>query len=121
MGNSSNCKLTLTGATSLYAGMPMPDPKNDKEANSRAKEMDIFATPPSPEDPSLVIFLDIDGVLRRIEGNVPVMSIDGEIMPLDIRHRTFAPETLKALKYIVHRTGARIVLSSEWRRSTTLR
>merc|ERR1712129_398465 len=32
-----------------------------------------------------------------------------------------APEAVRALKYIVHRTGAIIVLSSEWRRNALLR
>jgi len=62
----------------------------------------------------------VDGVLRRLEG-CPTINVDGELLPLDVRGRAFVPEAVRALKFIVHRTGAGIVLSSEWRRNPTLR
>jgi len=105
-------------ADSLYSGMPAPDPMKDKSAGSRAKD-DTISGPPAQEDPRLVIFLDIDGVLRRLEGST--ISVDGETLPLDIHGRAFASEAVRALRVLVHRTGAGIVLSSEWRRDATLR
>jgi len=107
-----------SGGSSLYSWLPAPDPEKEKSAEARAKESDIFADP-VPEDPSLVVFLDIDGVLRRLEKS-PVFAFNGEMLPLDLQNRALAPEAMRALRYIVHRTGAGIVLSSEWRRSSTL-
>mmetsp|Transcript_55581 Transcript_55581/g.157697 ORF Transcript_55581/g.157697 Transcript_55581/m.157697 type:complete len:381 (+) Transcript_55581:1-1143(+) len=113
-------KPRLDGATeSLYAGMPAPDPEKDKSGGQRAKELDIFSEPAVPESQRLVIFLDIDGVLRKLEGHT--IAINGEVLPLNMHGRAFAPEAVRALKFIVHRTGAGIVLSSEWRRNNTLR
>lgn len=105
---------------SLYAGMPAPDPVKDKTAGARAKELDIFAGPPAAEDARLVVFLDIDGVLRIMDG-CPTISVDGELLPLDLRSRAFVPEAMRALRFLIHRTGAGIVISSEWRRDATLR
>lgn len=103
----------------LYAGMPAPDPEKDTNADSKAKKSDIFAEPPVPENPALAVFLDIDGVLRKLDGCT--IAIDGEVLPLSVRGRAFEPDAVRALKYIVHRTGAGVVLSSEWRRNSTLR
>jgi len=105
---------------SLYAGMPAPDPEKDKTAESRAKETDIFSAAPAAENAHFVVFLDIDGVLRRLDGDLTI-SIDGETLPLHLHNRAFAPEAVRALKSIVHRTGATIILSSEWRRNAALR
>ncbi|CAK9095851.1 unnamed protein product, partial [Durusdinium trenchii] len=101
---------------SLYAGMPAPDPEKEK-VNTRAK--DIFADPPAKEDLSLVIFLDIDGVLRKLE-SIPTITVNGGTLPLDLGNRALLPEALRALKYLVHITGAGIIISSEWRRSSSL-
>eukprot|EP00913_Durusdinium_trenchii_P017183 g16158.t1 len=101
---------------SLYAGMPAPDPEKEK-VNTRAK--DIFADPPAKEDLcrirqlqpiphsdlSLVIFLDIDGVLRKLE-SIPTITVNGGTLPLDLGNRALLPEALRALKYLVHITGA---------------
>eukprot|EP00931_Biecheleriopsis_adriatica_P096901 TRINITY_DN70623_c0_g1_i1.p1 TRINITY_DN70623_c0_g1~~TRINITY_DN70623_c0_g1_i1.p1 ORF type:complete len:447 (-),score=78.00 TRINITY_DN70623_c0_g1_i1:70-1338(-) len=114
-------KRPTSSGDSLYSSMPAPDPEKEKSARERAKESDIFAEAPVQEDPALAIFLDIDGVLRKLE-NRSSISIDGETLPLELAacNRALAPEALRALKYIVHLTGACIVLSSEWRRSQTL-
>lgn len=105
---------------SLYSFLPAPDPENDRSAGSRAKEHDPFAEPPALEAPRLAIFLDIDGVLRKLEGR-PVISLGGEVLPLHLLGRKFEAEAVRALKFLVHRTGAGIVLSSEWRRDSSLR
>lgn len=119
-GSSPRSKRQRTASSdSLYSGMPAPDPEKDKSAGSRAKEFDIFAEQPAPENLRFAIFLDIDGVLRKLENST--IAIDGEVLPLNLRNRAFAPEAVRALRFIVHRTGATIVLSSEWRRSPTLR
>ncbi|CAK9084721.1 unnamed protein product, partial [Durusdinium trenchii] len=96
--------------------MPAPDPEKEK-VNTRAK--DIFADPPAKEDLSLVIFLDIDGVLRKLE-SIPTITVNGGTLPLDLGNRALLPEALRALKYLVHITGAGIIISSEWRRSSSL-
>ncbi|CAE8613024.1 unnamed protein product [Polarella glacialis] len=103
---------------SLYSFLPAADPEKDKTGGSRAKENDIFADPAVPQDPKLVIFLDIDGVLRK--DSCPTISVDGEMLRVDLGQRTLDAEALRSLRYIVHRTGAGIVLSSEWRRNSSL-
>eukprot|EP00439_Symbiodinium_sp_Y106_P079298 s333_g17.t7 len=102
---------------SLYAGMPAPDPVKEKNAKTQTK--DVFADPAAAEDPTSVVFLDIDGVLRRLE-SVPVITVEGGVLPLNLGHRPLLPDALRALKYIVHKTGAGVVISSEWRRSPSL-
>lgn len=104
---------------SLYSFLPATDPENDRTAKSRAK-VDVFAGPAAPKDTRIAIFLDVDGVLRRLEGR-ELISLDGEVVPMHLMSRTLLPEAMTALKLIVHQTGACVVLSSEWRRSPTLR
>jgi len=103
----------------LYSFLPEADPENDSKAASRAAH-DPFSEPAAAETPKLAIFLDIDGVLRRLEGR-PVINLDGEVLPLHLISRKFEAEAMRALKWLVHKTGAGIVLSSEWRRDNTLR
>eukprot|EP00427_Karlodinium_veneficum_P028930 CAMPEP_0169206834 /NCGR_PEP_ID=MMETSP1016-20121227/13256_1 /TAXON_ID=342587 /ORGANISM="Karlodinium micrum, Strain CCMP2283" /LENGTH=421 /DNA_ID=CAMNT_0009284061 /DNA_START=45 /DNA_END=1310 /DNA_ORIENTATION=- len=105
---------------SLYSFLPAPDPENDRSAGSRAKGSDPFSEPVAAETPRLAIFLDIDGVLRRCEGR-NVISLEGEVLPLHLLSRKFEAEAVRALRYLIHRTGAGIVLSSEWRRDKALR
>lgn len=118
-GELPSSKRARPLADTLYSGMPAPDPEKDKSAGSRAKEFDIFADSPAADNPRLAVFLDIDGVLRRLEDR-PIISLDGELLALSLRSRAFAPEAVKALRFIVHRTGASVVLSSEWRRHAAL-
>eukprot|EP00747_Dinoflagellata_sp_TGD_P049233 gnl/TRDRNA2_/TRDRNA2_146080_c0_seq7.p2 gnl/TRDRNA2_/TRDRNA2_146080_c0~~gnl/TRDRNA2_/TRDRNA2_146080_c0_seq7.p2 ORF type:complete len:292 (+),score=53.60 gnl/TRDRNA2_/TRDRNA2_146080_c0_seq7:586-1461(+) len=114
-------KRKVPAGDSLYAGLMAPDPENDKIAAQRAKELDLFGDPPAKEDPCSIIFLDIDGVLLPLDkGGLPTITLDGEVLPIRSK-KPFVPEALTALKYIVHKTGARLVLSSEWRRSKELR
>jgi len=68
------------------------------------------------------IFLDVDGVLRpaRAGGfDIVGAGTDGETARTDTSD--FFPSAVKALRHIVERTGAIIVLSSEWRRNEGLR
>lgn len=77
---------------------------------------------PAKEDRSKVIFLDVDGVLRP-EGECERVIVDGELVPVlpknDDGH--FTKTALLALRSIVERTGATMVLSSEWRRAEVMR
>merc|ERR1711988_1259429 len=72
-----------------------------------------------PEDATKVVFLDIDGVLR------PARAGGFDIAPgkesTDLDTSDFFPSAMQALRHIVERTGAVIVLSSEWRRSEASR
>lgn len=115
-------KEQIISSDSLYGSLPTADPEKDKLAETEAKKRDIFSGPAAEDNPRLAIFLDIDGVLRKLEG-CPTISFDGEVLPLTLsmRSRAFASEAVRALKFLVHRTGAGIVLSSEWRRDASLR
>jgi len=109
----------------LYGEMPEPDPDELEAANEARKreekkrqEMNFSHLP--AEDISKVIFLDIDGVMRPARaGGFDIVS-EGE---MSVRPDTsdFFPSAMKALSLIVQRTGAVIVLSSEWRRTESLR
>lgn len=111
---------------SLYADMPQPDSAENAALNeARAKEAKVrekvqnFAGLP-PEDRSKVVFLDIDGVLRPARaGGFDILSVEGEGTG-KVDTSDFFPSAVKALRHIVERTGAIIVLSSEWRRSEGL-
>jgi len=110
---------------SLYGGLPPPDPKKDEALSVKIKEKDIWKQhrfPPLPvEDPSKVIFLDVDGVLRPLTaGGFRSMMVDGE-WALRAETADFISGALLALRHIVETTGAIIVLSSEWRRDQPMR
>lgn len=110
---------------SLYGGLPEPDPMNDKALAERLKEKEKwrahrFPTLP-PEDPSKVIFLDVDGVLRPLTaGGFRAMMVDGE-WALRAETADFISGALLALRHIVENTGAVIIISSEWRRDQPMR
>ena len=55
-----------------------------------------------------VLFLDIDGVMNSEEYYYALPEAEMLAVPID-------PACVKRLKYIVDRTGAKIVLSSSWR------
>lgn len=111
---------------SLYGDMPQPDPEKQavlneakmKEAVLREKANNLSNLP--PEDRSKVVFLDIDGVLRPARaGGFDILSVDGDAA-VRVDTSDFFPSAMKALRHIMERTGAIVVLSSEWRRSETL-
>mmetsp|Transcript_2560 Transcript_2560/g.3201 ORF Transcript_2560/g.3201 Transcript_2560/m.3201 type:complete len:295 (-) Transcript_2560:121-1005(-) len=110
---------------SLYGGLPEPDPMNDKSYAERLKEKEKWRAhrfpPLPPEDPSRVIFLDVDGVLRPLTaGGFRAMMVDGE-WALRAETADFISGALLALRYIVENTGAVIIISSEWRRDQPMR
>lgn len=109
----------------LYGGLPEPDPTKERAFSERFKEKENWrahrfpALP--PEDPSKVIFLDVDGVLRPLTaGGFRAMMVDGE-WALRAETADFISGSLLALRYIVENTGAIMVLSSEWRRNQAMR
>jgi len=88
-----------------------------------------------PREPKVVIFLDIDGVLRSVHGrtgfaqNVRTMEVDGRRVALigdgDSSNDNFAgidfwPQAMHALRLVVQKTRAGVVLSSDWRKQEQL-
>lgn len=104
----------------LYDFLPPPDPEKDKAAKLLSESRALPALP--PEDPSRVIFLDIDGVLVPA-GSMEMIFIDGASLPVRSRctDSDFSAAALGSLRTIVQQTGAGIVLSSEWRRTEEMR
>jgi len=116
--------LKAMGPANLYGDMPDAgnQPEDDAAEKKRKEELrrqkQNFNLP--PEDPGKVVFLDIDGVLRPARaGGFDILSDGKETANPDTSD--FFPSAMKALRHIMERTGAIIVLSSEWRRSENLR
>jgi len=114
----------LMGPENLYGDMPVPgvEPQDDAAEKKRKEELrraqKNFNLP--PEDNSKIVFLDIDGVLRPARaGGFDILAEGKEAVNPDTSD--FFPSAMKALRHIIERTGAIIVLSSEWRRSEALR
>mmetsp|Transcript_95991 Transcript_95991/g.275564 ORF Transcript_95991/g.275564 Transcript_95991/m.275564 type:complete len:627 (-) Transcript_95991:154-2034(-) len=109
---------------SLYGNMPQPDLElNSAQAASDAamqREKDNQNLPLQPVDRSKVLFLDVDGVLRPARaGGFDISTADADSLK-SVDTSDFFPSAVKALRHIVDRTSAKIVLSSEWRRSEAL-
>lgn len=110
---------------SLYGGLPEADPENDKAFAERLSEQakwkgHRFPSLPAP-DPSKVVFLDVDGVLRPLTaGGFRAMMVDGE-WALRAETADFISAAMLALRHVVENTGAIMVLSSEWRRDQPMR
>lgn len=104
----------------LYAFLPPPDPERDAAAKAQAAKRMRPALP--PEDRSKVVFLDIDGVLLPA-GSIETIIVDGVALPVRERmsQEDFSASALDNLRSIVEKTGATIVLSSEWRRTEPMR
>eukprot|EP00929_Paragymnodinium_shiwhaense_P056949 TRINITY_DN28500_c0_g1_i1.p1 TRINITY_DN28500_c0_g1~~TRINITY_DN28500_c0_g1_i1.p1 ORF type:complete len:293 (-),score=52.25 TRINITY_DN28500_c0_g1_i1:204-1019(-) len=104
----------------LYDFLPKPDPMKELAAVVRAESKAPAKLPLPEEDPTRVIFLDIDGVLLRA-GEAEMVMVDGELVPIMAQtleaDADFRVEALNALRTIVQQTGASIVLSSEWRKT----
>lgn len=113
-------------ADNLYANMPQPNLEDmaanearKEEAVQREKDNKNMSTLP-PEDRSKVLFLDVDGVLRPARaGGFDIQAVDGDAVQ-NVDTSDFFPSAVKALRHIIERTSAKIVLSSEWRRSDAL-
>lgn len=113
------------GPDNLYGDMPdVGMDTEDLEKEARRKEV-LRAQKANlglpPEDRNKIVFLDIDGVLRPARaGGFDILAADGS-MPSNADTSDFFPSAMQALRHIIERTGAIIVLSSEWRRSEALR
>jgi len=88
-----------------------------------------------PREPKVVIFLDIDGVLRSVHGrtdfaqNIRTMEVDGRRVALigegdtsngNLAGIDFWPQAMHALRHVVQKTQAGVVLSSDWRKQEQL-
>jgi len=109
----------------LYGGLPEPDPDKDKAFAERQKKKVATKGPRLPalpaEDVNKVIFLDIDGVLRPLTaGGFRAMMVDGEFA-LKADTSDFMSSAMLSLRHIIEKTGAVLVLSSEWRRNEPMR
>merc|ERR1712100_1006892 len=94
----------------LYGDLPAPDPEKDKAFADRSKEIANWKGsrfPPLPDpDPSKVIFLDVDGVLRPLTaGGFRAMMVDGE-WALRAETADFISGAMLALRHIIEQTGA---------------
>lgn len=123
------------GADDLMASLygDLPDAVNLEPVAPRTEAIRPEPLPPIP-DPTKIIFLDIDGCLRPVHGRrgfeqqVRSMVVDGVKVPLlgdgeakaGLIGLDFWPQALRALRYIVQKTEARIVLSSDWRKAEEL-
>jgi len=119
-------KAAKEAADNLYDNMPQPDIESEKqksevrmrEAEQREKQNSLANLP--PEDRTKVVFLDVDGVLRPARaGGFDILSVDAEATSR-VDTSDFFPSAVKALRHILEKTGAVVVLSSEWRRSEAL-
>eukprot|EP00746_Dinoflagellata_sp_MGD_P086194 gnl/MRDRNA2_/MRDRNA2_34097_c0_seq2.p1 gnl/MRDRNA2_/MRDRNA2_34097_c0~~gnl/MRDRNA2_/MRDRNA2_34097_c0_seq2.p1 ORF type:complete len:631 (+),score=137.31 gnl/MRDRNA2_/MRDRNA2_34097_c0_seq2:142-2034(+) len=112
-------------ADSLYTEMPAPDKDQEAATIAQARLRETASNGRlsmlPAEDRSKVIFLDVDGVLRPARtGGFEAVSIDGG-HAVKVDTSDFFKTALEALRYIIFKTGAMIVMSSEWRRDDTLR
>lgn len=117
---SKRKREVLTSFGGLYDCLPPPDPDKDAAAKAAAESKNKKPKLPT-EDRTKVIFLDIDGVLIPA-GSMETIWIDGIMLPVrpTIKEGDFNVAALTNLRSIVQRTGACIIISSEWRRSETL-
>lgn len=130
--------LSLGGAeagslASLYDGLPeAAKTECTPRAEVGAKAMRLEPLPPPEDNPTKVLFLDVDGVLRPVHGrqdafqHARTIEINGSRVPLLGNSEAkagidFWPTAMRALRHIVQRTGARLVLSSDWRKEAVLK
>lgn len=108
------------GLGGLYDFLPPPDPEKDAAAKSARTKPERPEIP--PEDRTKAVFLDVDGVLLP-SGSVETIFIDGVMLPVrdTIKENDFSVPAMENLRSIIQQTGATVVLSSEWRRSETLK
>lgn len=115
----------------LYGDLPDPT-----APDIVAPKIDPVRLEPLPvvADPTKIIFLDIDGCLRPVHGRkdfakgVRTMLVEGVRVPLlgdgeakaGLIGLDFWPQAMRALRHIVQKTGARLVLSSDWRKQEEL-
>jgi len=113
---------------SLYEGLPEAT-KTEYTPKPEAPRFEPL--PPPEEDPAKVLFLDVDGVLRPLHSrqdafqHARTIDIGGAKVPLLGNSEAkagidFWPSAMRALRYVIQKTGARIVLSSDWRKQEVL-
>lgn len=114
---------------SLYGDLPEASIVNTAP---KVAETKVQPLPTPTKDPTRVIFLDIDGVLRPLHSrqdafqNTRTIEINGARVPLLGSSEAkagvdFWPSAMRALRFIVQKTEARIVLSSDWRKQEVLK
>lgn len=123
--SAATARQQAAGGSNLYGEMPEAAPEDEGKKAARIKEQMLrekvanFAGLPQ-EDKGKVVFLDIDGVLRPARaGGCDILAVDAEAATR-VDTSDFFPSALKAVRHIIERTGATIVLTSEWRRSEAL-
>jgi len=97
------------------------------------EKMKQAETIPPPREPKMIVFLDVYGVLRSVHGrtdfapNIRTMEINGRRVALmgdgsndNLAGIDFWPTAMHALRYLVQKTQAGVVLSSEWRKQEQL-
>jgi hypothetical protein len=62
-----------------------------------------------------VIFLDIDGVLRTDDSDRYWSEVTGQPIPKSVFDRMFSSHSIAILNEIVYITGAKVVITSNWR------
>lgn len=123
-------KVDIDPMAALYGDLP--DATVNQVAPRKTERKWVEPLPP-PVEVTQVIFLDIDGVLRSVHGrtdfaqNVRTMLVEGQRVALlgdssndNLAGIDFWPQALRALRHIVKKTRAAIVLSSDWRKQETL-
>lgn len=110
------------GLGGLYDFLPPPDPAKDAAAKVQAGKSSMSKAKLPPEDRTRVIFLDVDGVILP-SGAVDMIVVDGVSLPTrdTVRESDFSTTALGSLRWIIQQTGAMVVLSSEWRRTESLK
>lgn len=120
-----SAKKPKTPEEDLYGGLPDADPVKDAalvdRVNEQANRFKQRFPPLPPEDPSKVVFLDVDGVLRPLTaGGFRAMMVDGE-WALRAETADFISNAMLSVRHVIEQTGAILVLSSEWRRNAPMR
>lgn len=114
----------------LYGGLPEATVNQVAPRVEERKRPEVIVP---PAEITKAIFLDIDGVLRSVHGrtdfakNVRTMLVEGQRVALlgdssndNLAGIDFWPQALIALRHIVQKTRAGIVLSSDWRKQDVL-
>lgn len=115
----------------LYGDLPEAKVTECRPLAEAARKFEPL--PPPAVIPTKCIFLDIDGVLRTVHGrtdfakDVRTMTINGQKVAMlgdstngNLAGIDFWPSALRSLRYTVQKTGASIVLSSDWRKDEGL-
>lgn len=127
----ANPEAAVDPLAALYGDLPEAKVTECRPAVEPVKRFEPL--PPPAVVPTKCIFLDIDGVLRTVHGrtdfakDVRTMTINGQKVAMlgdstngNLAGIDFWPSALRSLRYTVQKTGAAIVLSSDWRKDEGL-